>query len=328
MSHRLDAKKLARVQAICDQLGIRTDANETAFLTRQIEHVRSQTFEVMYGPRLARDFLPSATDIPGWASYIVEVIYDSFGRAKVVAPGATDLPRVDMTVSESTYKVVDLGAAYGWTLRELEQAVGTNTPLSAKKAEYCKIAIDTGLDELLFNGKLTSVDQTVLGMVGIANHASVPIVASVNAGSTWVALDAAKILTDLNTLLSTVSQNTLQMFEANQIILPPREYDHIARLRVSTLGNQTVLQAFKETNPGVNVAKWFRLTGAGASGENRIIAYNKSPAVLEAIVPQEFRQLPPQVKGYETVINANARCGGVRWHHPKAAAYMDLDNVV
>lgn len=322
-------EEIFQAMGIVGRDNVRLDANETAFLTRQIEHVRSKTYEVKYANLLARGFIPTATDIPSWAQNVVEVVYDSNGRARVVANGADDQPRVDVTASESTIKVVSLGAAYGFNMMDLRQAAATGVPLSDKKAMAARRAIDTAIDEILATGKLDSVGQAFNG-VGILS-ASVYGGSSVTpgTGASWFGQTVALILTDIANLLNKVDEETKQLFAANTVLCAPREWNILNTKEASSFTNDTIMTVLRRIYPGVTFEKWHRCTDAsGTPGTNRVLAYAKDPEVIEAIVPQEFEQIPPQLRNFETLINCHARCGGVRVHHPKAFAYMDLDATV
>jgi hypothetical protein len=333
---RLDAGQLAMYGHLFGQQGItyefgpkkgqRIDAGDTAFLARQVEVVRAKVFEVQVAELLARTFLPTATDLPSWASHVVEVIYDSAGRAKVVSGGSKEFPRVDVIASESAYKVISLGASYGWNLIELRQAIGTGIPLAERKGMTAKRVMNAGIDEVLATGSLVTVDQTLFGSVGFLNAAAVTILASA-AGSWATALttDAGKaaVILDINNGIAAANQNTLQVFSTTDVILAPAKYDLLATTPRSSLSDETMLSFLERVNKGVTFSKWHRLTAAGAGGKDRIVFYSKSPEVIEAIVPQEFEQLPPQVDGLETLTLCHARCGGVRIHQPKAIYYQD-----
>lgn len=305
--------------------GTRLDAGDTAFLNRQIEVVRSKTYEKKYAALLARQFLPTAEDVPAYATIGVEIVYDASGRPRIIANGGEDLPRVDVIASELTFKVASLGASYGYTLMDLRQAIGLGVPLTDKKASMAARSINTGIDEMLATGKLSTVGQD-LGMTGFINIGAVPILTSVCPSVSWdnASTTPLQVLADLNALANAPSKQTLQVYTDCNIILAPHDYE-IANALVMPNQLDTVLSFFLRVNKHVKgVDQWHRLTAAGAGGKNRSISYCKDPEVIEAVVPQEFEQLPPQLKNLETVIPCHARCGGVRPHQPQAMAYMDL----
>jgi hypothetical protein len=309
--------------------GYRFDSNETAILTRQIEFVRAKTFDVKRASLQALNYIPLASDIPSWASNVIQVVYDGVGRAQIVANGADDIPRVGVVASEQTLKVVSVNAAYAYDLMDLRAAIGTGVPLADRKALMARRVIDTAIDEMLAIGTLATMSgQVNTGLAGFINNAAVPVYTT-TAGS-WAAATADAIILDMTNIIVKPSQATKQLFATTDVIMSPEKYDFIAQKPRGTPSDTTILEFLKRVNPGVTFSKWHRLTGTtaggtgpGASGKDRVIAYAKDPEVIEGIVPILFEQLPPQVRNMETSVIVHARCGGVDFHHPSAAVYAD-----
>lgn len=310
--------------------GMRLDANETSMLNRELEFVRSKTYEKQYSKLLARTFIPMATDIPAWTPTVVEVVYDSFGVAKVIANNglSDDLPRADTIVSEASFKVASIGSSYGFGMLELRAAAATGAPLEARRASAARRSIEAAFDSLLFKGTLPSANQLTLGFTGIANNSGVPSGTATNAGNSWIGATSVEITKDLNNMLDVPEQTTEQIFRPDTILMAPREYDHIAQLAFNAFTEKSVLKAFLENHPGVSVLKWHRLKDSVSAGTNRVISYVRDPDVIEAIIPQDFEQFPAQLRNLEMVIPCHGRCGGVHIHQPKACLYLDLDAAV
>lgn len=304
------------------------DANETAFLERQLTFVRQKTFEVSYAELLGRRFMPIATDIPASATTYVYFVYDQTGKAKVIAPGVTDLPRVDVVKSEITGNVKGLGLSYGWEINEMREAARTGTPLGDMKAKAARRAAESLIDKMLFDGK--DHDGQSYGVTGIANNTDVAGSADANvvnpSTDPWSLAnsDPSDILNDMASWVSTIVNANQQRWIPDTLLLAPAEFSLIAQKRVSDLSDVTILQAFLRMNPYIrNVDQWYRLTAAGGSGKNRQIVYKRDPEVLEGVVPQEFEQLPPQAEGLEFIVPCLARCGAVKIYHPEAMVYVD-----
>ena len=64
-----------------------------------------------------------------------------------------------------------------------------------------------------------------------------------------------------------------------------------------------------------------RAAWSGSSG--RMVALRQDPMKLEAIIPQEFEQLPPQMEDFETKTICHARTGGVVAYYPASISYGD-----
>ena len=303
--------------------GFRFDSNETAILTRQIEFVRAKVFNVQYASLLAVGFVPLATDIPAWASNVIEVVYDATGQAKIVSNGADDLPRIGATAKEQTVTIVSVGASYGWTLMDLRAALGTGVPLSDLKARMARRAVDTAIDEILATGSLSTgtVPQINTGFTGLINNGGVPVYTT--AAGSWAAATADNIILDMTGMITAPEQATKQQYATTDVVMAPAKYDFLLTKPRATGTDTTILQFLQSVFPDVTFSRWHRLTGAGSGGKDRVMAFSKSPEVLEGIVPITFEQMPPQVRNFETSVNVHARCGGVDVHQQTAMVYMD-----
>lgn len=308
--------------------GKRFDANETAILTRQLEFVRAKVFEVRYAALLSLQFLPLMTDLPSWVSNVIQVVYDGTGQARIIGnAGSDDIPRVGVTATEQTVKVVSIAAEYAFQLMELRTAIGTGVPLTDRKAKLARRVVDAGIDELLAFGTLATLGlpQANTGMTGFVNNSSVPTFTG--AAGSWATATADALVTDMSGFIRSVSQQTSQTFATTDVVMSPTKYDLLATKPRSTGTDTTVLEFLEKTNKGVTFSSWHRLTNAGTGGiVDRLIAYCKDPEVVEGIVPITFEQLPPEVHGFETSVIVHARCGGVDFHQAKAASYHNPTN--
>jgi hypothetical protein len=299
----------------------RLDSDDTAFLTRQIEVVRSTVLEVRHADLLSRRFIPTATDLPSWATFAVQIVYDDAGQARVVANGADDIPAVDVKVSEQTFSIASIAAKYGFSVMDLRQALGTGVPLQDRKARTCRRVVDTAIDELLATGKLASANQNALGMAGFLNHSEVPTIALLTDGFYKPATTGDQMLSDLNVLARAPRIASNQIFPATNMILSQGVFDVVSTKPRGTGTDKSVLEVFQAQHPEITVDVWHRCDIQVDSTHDKLVAYHKSPEVVEAIVTQEFEQLPPQYINMRTEINCHARCGGVRLHQAKGMAY-------
>src|SRR4051812_3514765 len=91
----------AAIASICEQAGeVHMDANETAFVEREVTQIRSKLFEVVYAELKANQLVPIATDISPDVQQYVYFVLDMVGEAKVIANGSDDLPRIDISKTE------------------------------------------------------------------------------------------------------------------------------------------------------------------------------------------------------------------------------------
>lgn len=306
------------------------DSNETLFLERELTQLRAKIFTVQFPDMIARTFAPKATDIAASAETYSYKVYKPVGASKHIEYKANDIPRVDVVAEEILGKVRPIGAAYGWDLNELRESARLGLQLPEVKARTARDVCERGIDQVLAQGAIPAEDGNLpnVGLNGIANSALVVAnPGGIQTGSFWFAGSPPTpdaILKELSAFVSSISNASFNVFATNTLLLPLKHYNYLAQTVYSTLSGDSILTVFKKNNPSVVVAPWYKLDTLGAAAAPRAIAYQKDPMILEAVIPQEFEQLPPEVKGFEFIINCHARCGGVKIYQPLAMRYMDF----
>lgn len=307
------------------------DANETAFLERELTQLRAKIFQVLYPELLARTLVPKAGDIAPSAETYSFKIYEPIGKAKHIAYKGGDLPRVDVVAREVLGKVRPIGASYGWDINELREAARVGTPLPEMKARAARDTIERGIDETLAFGAINeSGTRPDIGLTGLVNNSVVEGI-GITAGSWWFAgtpPTPQEILAELNSLIAVVGQDSDRVFNANTLVLPVAHHDYIVQTPFSDLTGDSILSVFLKNNrervPGLSVVPWHTLKTAGVGNKPRGIVYQKDPMILEGVIPQEYESLPPEARGLEFLINCHARCGGVKIYQPLAMRYIDF----
>ena len=97
----------------------RTDADETSFFLRELEYVKSKTYDIVFPELKARKVIPVSFEAGPGAESITYRQFDQAGVAKIIANYGADLPRADVLGREFTSKIKSLGASYGWTVQEI-----------------------------------------------------------------------------------------------------------------------------------------------------------------------------------------------------------------
>lgn len=302
----------------------RFDANDVAWTERELTQIRTKLFEVIYQDLKATSLVPLATDIAAEPGTYVYNVLDMVGEAKVIASGADDLPRVDISVTERSGKVVPVGASYGWNVFEVRSAARLNRPLTDRRARAARLAIARQIDKLLATGQTDS--QTGLGLEGLINNADVTALGIV-AFTDWTlgATAATTMINEVNAAVNTVVTATGEAWIPDTLVLPTARYTIFASKPYGTDADTTALTWFLKNNPYIkNVTSWVRLGSAGASNKDRALIYKRSPDVLEGVVPEEFNQEAPQARNLELEVPCYGFCGGVKIYHPEAMRYADF----
>lgn len=315
------------ISYIASEFGYRTDASETVFLEREITQLRTKLYNVDYPENIGRTFAPLATDIAPSAGVYAYKVLDRIGRARISSDGSGDAPRIDLSAVEVKGSVRSITDSYGWTKLELREAARNGFGLSQVKGGSALQAIEDSIDEMLAYGDLAeSTLQDNLGTTGLLNSQYVADQMIIDPGiGSWTTAAAADLLNALHAMVNVVVQESKQVYKPDTIVLPTYAYGVVSTKQFSANMPDTVLQVFLRNNTHIkNVYQWYRCDGKGAGGKDRAVVYQRSPNVLEAVIPQQFEQEPPQVSKFEMVIYCSARCGGVKWHRPAAARYVDI----
>lgn len=294
----------------------RKDANETMLLARQLEYVKAQVYEKKYPAFKAISLLPLASGTPAAAEVIRYKIWDATGSAKLLDHYGTDLPSVSAFARDATSPVRGFGNSYGYSIQDIRAAAFAGVALDARLAMAARRAHEYLLDQLVAFG-LPSV-----GMPGFVNHPSVALVTP--ATGTWSSATGEQMVADLNKLASAVVNGSKGVHAPDTIGLPTRLFEIAASKLMGSNYDRTALKVFLDQNPHVkNIESWIHLETAGASGGNRIIAYERSSEVAEVEVPQPFEQFPVQADGLMFNIPCHSRSGGCVVHTPLGISYMD-----
>lgn len=297
---------------------VNMDADESIFFLRQLEHIKTKTYDVVYPELKARQFIPVSMDAGPGAKTITYQQFDMIGMAKIISNYASDLPRVDLKGKEFTANVRSLGDSYGYSLQDLRSAKMAGIPLDQRKASAAKRAMAQLEDDLACNGDATH------GLGGLFSNANIPDVSipadGTGASALWSTKTGDQMVRDLNLLVSAILDNTKGTEEPNSVILPLAQWNLFSTTRLANT-NVTAMEFFLRTSPYIKTVDiWTKLKGAGSGGTDLMMAYNRSPDKLTLEIPQDFEQLPVQEEGLEYEVPCHQRFGGVIIYYPLSLA--------
>ena len=298
---------------------IRQDSKYTAALAKQLEYVKTRTYDEVFPAFKARQLIPVSNEADSGAETIVYRSWTMTGMAQIIANYADDIPLVDALVEEFSQKVV--GMALGWTysIQDLRRSAMSGANLPTRKAMATRRGIEQRIEDM------GALGDSSVGMTGIANNPNVTLVTPLT--GTWSTASGPQMVKDLLHLESSIVIANKETFAPTTIVLDIASYNRLASTRMSTTGdsNWTALKAFLDTAAYVTeVVSWNKLAKADASLTGpRAICYAKTPEVLTLEIPQEFETFPPQPKNFSFKVPAHARCGGVVWYYPIGGGYMD-----
>lgn len=308
-----------RIDAITQAWNL--DASESAFLSRSLEQIRAQTYDMKLLSLRAREFLPTDNSISPGAEVIRYAQYNSVGVAKIIANYADDLPRADVLALEFTSKIRGIGSSYGFSLQEVRAAQFAGVPLEQRKANAARRSIEERVDAIAQTG---DSKHGLLGMLNQSNTTSFSVPNGGNGTATFATKTPDEVVKDLHGIANGIVASTKGAEVPDTLLLPIAQYTDIATRRMGDGSDTTILEFFLKSSPFIKtVDHWHALAGAGSGPTDRMVCYRKDPDAIQLIMPQEFEQLPPQLKGMESVTPCHARTGGVIMYYPLSMSYGD-----
>lgn len=296
---------------------VNLDAAETAFFERELESVKSRTYDVVRAPLKAMQLIPMSTDAGAGAETITYQQFDQTGIAKIVANYADDLPRANVKGKEFTSRVKSIGNSFGYSLQEVRAAQFAGRPLNQRLAAAAARAQREAWNRLAFYG---DEEHGIQGWLSNPNVPSSAVVAGASTDTEWSTKTTDEILKDLNDAVTQVIDTTNGAEQPDTIVLPIEQYRLIATTRADSGTDTTVLQYFQQNNPGVTVDWANELKGA-FDGEDGFIVYRNDPEALTLELPVPFEMLPVQERGLEYVVPCHSRFGGVIVYYPLSMAF-------
>lgn len=293
------------------------DAQGQVFFQRQLELIKSETFDYEYHELKADKMIPVDTEGDLGVETITYRRFSKRGYAKIIADYATDIPRVDILGEEVTVTVKTVAAAYGYNIFEIARAQRAGVALASRRAQTATDAIMERLDRAAWYGSPNDGLQGFFDFPGILEY----IIPNGTGGfPEFSTKTSAEILADMNGITRLVKTTTRGKRIVNQMIMPIEQHDIISTKQNSTATDISVLQYFLNTHPGVSVDWVEECKGAGPLGEDIMMAYVKSPRNLYQNRPVPMMTLPQEYKNMEYIVTQIARTGGLSMPFPQSAA--------
>lgn len=289
---------------------LRLDDQDTLFFARQLEYVKSRTYDVLYSELSAFRLFPISTEAGPGAASLIYRSFDQVGQAKIISSWADDLPTVDAVGKEFPSPIRSIGAWYGWSLDDIRMARMAGVGLDTKKAMAAVRAHNQEINRIAWFG------DEAYGLPGLATASDIPSQAAQNGG--WTTADADSIVEDVNELLTSIISASSGVERANTVAMPSGEFAIASSARLSNT-TQTAIGFLRANWPGVDFVPAEELAGWD-SGDDAMIAFNRSEDKLSLEIPQPYEELPVQPKGLKFIVPTHSRCGGLLVYYPKSVA--------
>ncbi len=302
---------------------MKLDANESAFFKRELEYVKSRTYDTKYKQLKAMDIIPVSTEANNGATEITYQKFTAVGFAKIISDYANDFPRVDVYGTETTAKIKGVGASYGYSIKEIRSSQYSGKRLDQRRADVARRAIEEKINSIALDGDANCNISGLLDVPGFTEY-TVP---SDGTGTTktWSTKTADQIVRDVSGMVSAVLTVTNGREIPDTLLLPIAQYTDIANRRMSSVSDITILQYILKNSPHIKRIDWLTElyhAGAGGSIDRMIVgAFDDLHITLE--IPQPFEQFDPQARGMAFEIPCHAETAGIIVYYPLAFAFGD-----
>ena len=317
------------------------DQQITDFLRSQVVSYEPSVYERQYPEKQYGSLVPIDTSSPEWTPEIAHYAKDGVGRMDWVAEQATDLPLTDVTRTGFSVPTQMAGGAYRWHRTEILRAHAAGVDIRSDKAMNVRDAYEDMLERTVLYGMRDTTAANVEPIMwdGLIN-AGIPAANSVTnttgngfSGKLWSAATADEILADINAIISGVWLNSLQMENANTLLMSPKLFVEFANKRIPGT-DTTFIEYFRRANvttltggPPLNISYIRGLDTAGTltnGSRERLIAYRLHPTVLRFHLTMPLVFYPvDQVSDHVWEVRSYWRGGGLEIMKPGAFRYAD-----
>lgn len=299
----------------------RLDSRESAFFARECEIIKTRTYDAKPPALKGLSLVPQAGDLPDGINEITYHRYTEAGVAKVIANYAKDFPRVDVYGEEYTVKVHDIGASYGYNIKEIRASALVGKKLDQKRAIAARNAIERELNNLTLLSNMATGTFGILDFPGLT-EATLP--ADGDGGSkSWTAKDVDKIIRDINIMLSAVIEPTKGVEEPDTLLLPLPVYTALQSRRLGDT-NSSLIKYITDNFPMLKKIDWLNELGTLGTGKTGRVMVGKFDEMhCENQIVNQFEQGDVQQEGMEFEIPCMASTAGVIVYYPQAYAYAD-----
>ncbi len=301
------------------------DADTGNFFARQLAYISATVRSELFAPKKWRLVVPPNMDQPGPGANTYEWYQESTkGQVRAGSSYSNDAPRIEVGESGPFVSTIKpLTAMYGYSLNEIRAAQQAGNNLAVRKAMAARRIVEFGLNDTVIYGDST---LKIGGFLTSTAGLTIAEVAANAGDKTFAAKIAAAhptaVYDDLMRMGNKVVEQSFGNIIPTTLLLPLAQYNLISSTQMSGNTTDTILKRFLANSPYIKEVDWmpeFKASSGyvGIGGTKDIMmAYDRSPTTVNHIVPIDYNELPPEMRGFETLINVEARCGGTLWERP------------
>lgn len=239
-----------------------------------------------------------------------------------IGKDASAIAGIALDIGKTPNPLTLWGMQIGWTIPELESAQKLGRPVDQQKFQGMQLKHNMDVDEQVYIG------DGVIGVTGLVNNTAVTNVSNAVTGN-WATATPAQMLADTNEMLNSAWAAAAYAVCPDRMLIDPLNYGRLVSTLVSSAGNISILEFLRQNSLSNAIngrpldifpSKW--LTGRGAAGANRMMAYTKDPQrVRFPLVP--LQRTPLEYRDIRQLTTYFGRLGVVEMVYPETVAYRD-----
>lgn len=308
-------------QVRTDAAGDRQDAAESLIAARDVEQVLAEVLRDEFGPRYSELYMPIGSfGILPWMDRFIQKRMTPQGLLDYVL--SADMPWINVSTQEITHKIYTLGAKFGWSWFEMQQANQAGIPLRNELANATRDAAERTKDLILLRGDAQLAKGGGYIPTGLINDPDVPVAALVN-GEWGGAATIDEILADFAAFYSAYRTQTRRTERADTLLVDEASYARLQFLRVGDSGKTLLQFMIDSISDLVRIDVLPELSTAGVGGVPRKILYANNPRVLRGIVPLDFSFIADEASRLRVDVWGVMRMVGLVVQMPVGMLYLD-----
>ncbi|EMB4322224.1 DUF2184 domain-containing protein [Pluralibacter gergoviae] len=295
-----------------------------SFLTQQAAHIEAELYRIEYPQLKYNSLVPLDNSAPDWTKVVMFRGIDARGELQVFGPNSTDVPTVEIAMTQGFHEVKTAALGYTYSIEEIGFAAMNNTNLDAEKGQAVRDVVEQGLNKIYLLG------HDKLGE-GLYTSPNVPVR---SAPATLAALVSAIPTAGAQPVIDFFAaayngvylDQTTTVHRPNTFALPAEQFQLLQRTLLDTknASNLTLLEFLRTNFKDMTFEDDILLKELGAASSDRMVTYKKDIRVVKGhdVMPLQFLA-PATADNVNFKVPAITRTGGTEWRIPKAANYTD-----
>lgn len=236
-----------------------------------------------------------------------------------VGENADAIAGIAVSIDKTTKPLRPWAMQMAFTVQELAAAQRVGRPIDEQKFTGLQLKHQMDIDQMVYVG------DPFVGATGLCNN---PDIFPISCAKQWSGATADQILESVNALLDAAWKNSGYAVLPDRLLVPPAAMGYLTK-PMTTAGSVSILQYIREqclcnTVNGrlLTVAPVKFLSGLGASGKGRMVAYTKQPNYVRyPLVP--LQHTPVEYRGLYQMTTYYAALGEVEFVYPETVGYAD-----